>query len=88
MCKAERAVAVVRWMRSSTVYTSCRAGVRLCGYTLSSIVLLGMVVRSANAAALSSRATAGVMLLKASSTLNSLWFERDCGRCYYNAKDP
>jgi hypothetical protein len=70
------------------VHASCRAGVRLCGYTPSSVVLLGVVVRPANAAALSSRATAGVMPLKASSTLNSLWFESDCGRCYYNAKDP
>jgi hypothetical protein len=43
---------------------------RFCDYTLSDMIILGMIIRFANAAALSSRAATGVMLLEASCALD------------------
>ena len=72
VCKAKRAVAVVRWVRATAVNTPRRAGMRLCGYAACSMGFFSVVSSTADAAALWSGAAAGVMPEKASSALCSL----------------
>ena len=50
------------------------------------MIILGMIIRSANAVALSSRAATGVMPLEASCALDGFWLICDYKRYCFDAK--
>jgi hypothetical protein len=73
MSRPEGAVTVVRWVWAATVQAPRRTRMGLCGYTPRSIAAFSMIVRTTNTAAFSLGASAGVMPLEASLTLDDFW---------------
>ena len=84
MSRPEGAVTVVRCMWAATVQASRRTGMRLCSYTLRSMAVFSMTIRTANTAAFSPGVGTGVMPLEASCTLDDFWFvdNRQSNRLY------